>query len=133
MKLDLHNNYIFTGLYLDKIDNTAFCDFQKSTGEWVPETAINHFSLHFDKVINVFIKPHDKDYPSEYIEKDKTCIDMIGFSYDSDEIMEGVTSHIPSIELPGLLLVFVTGKSIKIIADSVQLTMTEHKPSSYLF
>ena len=124
--LDLHNNYDFTSFKHDKISRTAECVFLKSNGAWVPNTAINVLTIQFDNVSDVFSKPDDEDYPVDYLKSDQTSVDMIGYSYASDEIMEGVTSNISTDELPGMLIVFVTGKALKIVAETAQISINKN-------
>ncbi len=118
---DLHNNFNFTLLRLDEDGKNAEMIFARGTGDWIPKTSPNHLTLSFKNVSHYYKKEHDSDYPAEYLEQDGRTIDMIGFSYDDDEIMEGVTDNKSADDLPALLFVFVTGKAIKIVADSVTL------------
>ena len=122
-ELDLHNNYDFVSFTHDKQNKTAECTFSKGIGDWVPEKAKNNLIIEFSNVSDVFYKSHDNDYPNEYLEHDQNCIDMIGFSYASDEIMNGVTSSKPSNKLSSLLIVFITGKALKIVAESSQVSV----------
>ena len=121
--IDLHNNYDFVSFTHDEMNKKATCIFHKSQGHWVPVNAMNRVTLLFENVTAVFHKSHYEDYPGEYIENDGKSVDMIGYSYDTDAIMEGVTSNVSSTELPALLITFVNGKAIKIVADSVEISI----------
>lgn len=124
--IDLHNNYDFTDFSHEIESNKAECIFNKRDDEWVPKTSINNLTLRFENVSSVFHKSHDDDYPVDYLEKDQGSVDMIGYSYDTDEIMAGVTDNVSSNELPSMLIVFVTGKAIKIVANSVEIIVNKN-------
>ncbi len=124
--IDLHNNYDFTSFTHDEINRTAECTFLKSHGSWVSKTGINTLTIQFAKVSGIFSKSDDEDYPIDHLDSDQKCVDMIGYSYASGEIMDGVTANISTDELPGMLIVFVTGKAIKIVAETAQISIAKN-------
>lgn len=121
--IDLHNNYDFTHFTHDEINNRAECTFVKNDGDWVPENALKSLAIRFTMVTAVFYKTHDPEYPGDYIKNDERTVDQIGYSYATGEIMEGVTDYESSNEWPALLITFVTGKAIKVVADSAELVV----------
>jgi hypothetical protein len=120
-RLDLHNDYDFTSLHHDVISRTSKIVFHKSDRDGIPKTLPGKLTLMFKNISRIFHKEQHEDYPSDYVEADGQTIDMIGFSYADDEIMQGVTDNFPNKDLPALLFVFVTGRAIKTVADSVKL------------
>ena len=121
--LDLHNNFLCVNFEHDKSNMTAELSFTKSIGDRVSEDELGKFTIQFDNVKSVYQKDHDTDYPKEYISKDVDTVDIFGFSYDDDEIMDGPTDTIPRNDLPSLIFVFVTGKAIKVTAESARLLL----------
>src|ERR1044072_7990697 len=105
--LDLHNNFEFALLDYDKVSGIAQVTFNKGTGKWIPNTDPDKLTLVFKNVSRIYQKEHDSEYPADYLQQDGNMVDMIGFSYDGNEIMDGVTDNIPNKELPALLIVFV--------------------------
>ncbi len=124
--IDLHNEYNFSSFNHEEIGRKAECTFTKCNELSLRKTSIDVLTIQFDKVSDIFSKPDDKDYPTEYLESDRGCIDMIGYSYGSDEIMDGVTSNISTDELPAMLIVFVTGKALKIVAETAQIIVNKN-------
>lgn len=119
--LDLHNNFEFQQVAFDEIPLAAELIFAKRVAERVPETDPARLILRFRNVREYYQKDHAPDYPIECLDADASTIDMIGFSYEGEEIMDGVTDNTPRGNLPAMLLVFVTGRAKKIVADSVEL------------
>ena len=105
----------------DEMQKTAEMIFTKGIGEWVPKTDPDRLILCFRNVREFYQKDHAFDYPAEYLKADASAIDMIGFSYEGEEVMDGFTDNNPRSNLPAMLLVFVTGMAKKIVADSVKL------------
>lgn len=124
-QLDIHNDYDFSDFNFDNTNRTACLRFTKSAGTWVPKNALTSFRIQFDRVTAVYTKEHDADYRE--LKEDASTIDMIGFSYDSDEIMDGPTNTSGQFDkgseakLSSLIFVFVTGKAIKVTADTATL------------
>lgn len=118
---DLHNNFNLVENKHDEVQKVVELTFTKSTGDWVPKDSPNGLILLFKNVADVYYKDDDKDYPAEYIAQDEFTVNMVGFSYGDNEIMDGVTDIVSRPDLPALLFVMETGKAIKVIADSVEL------------
>ena len=123
---DVHNNFVFIDFIFDDLNKRAEFNFKKSDGAWVPEGIIPGFKIRFENVASVYTKNHDMDYPPEHIQHDGCTIGLFGFSYDGDEIMTGPTDVNARNDLPSLIFVFVTGKAIKIIAETAEMVI--HQP-----
>ncbi|MCU0437750.1 MAG: hypothetical protein MUC49_07515 [Raineya sp.] len=118
---DLHNNFELTNIISNQEQKTICLIFTKGNGNWIPENSPNCLMLLFKNVTQVYYKDHDINYPLECIHQDQFTINMLGFSFDDSNIMDGVTDNIPRKDLPALLCILETGKAIKIIAESVEL------------
>ena len=124
--LDLHNCFHFEGMEILQ-ENGLRLNFKKSSGDWVQDEELLGFSLQFYRTTKVYTKDHDEDYPREHLENDAACPDLLGFSYSGDAIMTGPTDyHKSSDDLPAFLFTLVTGKAIKIMAESVELFVSKH-------
>jgi len=118
---DLHNNFELTDTTYNNEEKVVRLIFTKSNGDWVPKNNPKSLTLLFTNVARVYYKDHDIDYPAEHIAQDELTINMLCFSFDSNEIMDGVTDNVSRQDLPALLFVLETGKAIKIMAESVEL------------
>ena len=121
--LDIHNNFDFVDFKHDETNRTAELNFKKSNGDWIEKNEADGFKIGFVNVKSIYQKDHDIDYPIEYIMQDSNTIDVIGFSYDSNEIMDGVVDVNSTKYVPSLIFIFVTGKAIKVTADSAFLLL----------
>ncbi len=120
---DVHNNFVFVDVKHDQTKRKAEINFKKAAGDWIDKNEINGFNIYFDNVKSIYHKDYDKDYPIDYIEQDKNTIDMMGFCYDGDEIMDGFVDVNSSPDLSSLIFVFVTDKAIKITAETAKLVL----------
>lgn len=120
--LDLHNCFSLETITEKDEDNSVELKFRKAGSDCLNYDELPGFKLKFKNVSEVLTKGHNPDYSMEYLEKDGRCPDLFGFSYAGIEIMDGPADHLKSNEaLKTLLFTFVTGRSIKIMADSVEL------------
>ena len=123
--LDLHNNFDFNEFIYNDTNKTAELNFKKSNGDWVPESTFKGFKICFMNVESVHTQKHHDEYPIEYIRQDGCTIDSVGFSYGGDEIMDWPSDIKAKNDLPSLIFVFVTGRAIKITAETAQIIITQ--------
>jgi len=123
--LDIHNCFDYVALVKDEPNQQAELVFIANTIDCSLSKGINGFSLLFENVEAIYEKGPDPDYPAQYIDQDKTCVDLLGFSYDGDEMMDGPLSYQSGEGLSSLIFVFVTGAELKITATKVSLRFAE--------
>jgi hypothetical protein len=119
--LDAHNNFNFIDFGYNHTEKIAVVNFKKSNGEWANNEILPGFKIYFENVTSVYTKDHSQDYPLEYIQQDGRTIDLLGFSYDNNENMEGVAVDNIQSDLPSFIFVFLTGKAIKITAQKAHI------------
>ena len=125
--IDLHNCYIFLGTKYSLDTKRAWLLYRRRDSATDSNAPYSGIFLKFENVSNLYKKSHDIDYPLEYLEEDSQTPDLMGFSYKGDKIMEGPTSNKKENGLDSLIFTFVTGKSIKIEADSVELIINKNE------
>lgn len=123
--LDVHNCFHYVALVKDEPNKKTELVFRANSVDCSLSKGIKGFSLVFENVEAIYQKGPDPDYPVPYLDQDKTCVDLFGFSYDGDEMMGGPSSHQTGEGLSSLIFVFVTGAAFKITATNVSLRFAE--------
>ena len=121
--LDIHNCFNFVELVNDQFNKQAKLVFQANENDCIAES-IHGFSLLFEGITAICEKNDNSDSPTEYLDQDKMCVDLLGFAYD-EESFDGVSTHIGGEGLNSLIFVFVTGAAIKITASQVSFQLAD--------
>ena len=97
--------------------------FKRRLEDYVDQTTPSEFVLKFNNLKEFETQDHDPEYPKESLLQDGTTIDLFGFS-SLDIPLDGVSPKTePSENLSCLSLITVTGKAIRICADSAEIVV----------
>jgi hypothetical protein len=121
---DLHNNYEFSGLNISRIEKKAEIIFIKAFHALWTSAIPRELKIQFEGVDNVWQKEHDAEVLT-FFKPEDVVPDLLGFSEVGTDIMDGPASHFRERrELQALIFTFVTGKSIKIQAETARLVVS---------
>ena len=79
-KLDLHNNFDFTGLSYSVEERKLVLDWVRSKGDWVAADTPESLNVEFDEVSEFRFLPRDNETP--FSEDD--CLNSFGYWLDED-------------------------------------------------